>query len=124
MKPIINPWLFYWMEIANSIRDVSIIAAVLTGVVITFSTIMAICSNKEEEKENIYIHRKSLSYLLKIFIPTLLIATFTPLSNTMMKMLVADNVTPNNLEIVGDTIEEGVNYIFEKIDMVVEESRD
>lgn len=41
-----------------------------------------------------------------------------------MKMLVADNITPNNLEIVGDTIKEGVDYIFEKINLVVEESRD
>ena len=121
MEPIINPWWFYWMEIANTIRVIAFVISFISGIITTFCCIDTIGTSEEKDG---YSPRKLLKFILKIFIPACIILTFTPSSDTMMKMLVADNTTPNNLEIVGDTIEEGVDYIFEKINLVVEESRD
>lgn len=39
-------------------------------------------------------------------------------------MLVASQVTPNNIELVGDTVESSIDYIFEKINSLKVESEE
>ena len=49
------------------------------------------------------------------------IATFTPSSSTMCAMLVASYTTPENVEATGELITDTVDYIFEKVDKLLED---
>lgn len=69
--------------------------------------------NLEEKEKQSYF--RYLKLVLKVIIPCVIITIFTPCSDTIYKMIVADNVTPHNIEVIGDTIEDSIDYIFEKI---------
>lgn len=116
MEPIINPWLFYLISVVDNMLVFLTIITVLSGTaVFAFIVAYGICSVDNYYEECKPIHIKFLKTSLKIFIPTLILSMLIPNSTTIYKMIVADNVTPHNIEVVGDTIEGGIDYIFEKI---------
>ena len=49
---------------------------------------------------------------------------FTPSEKTLYSMVVLENLTPNNIEAVGDTGKDVVDYIFDKIDQMNDEEDD
>lgn len=120
MNPIINPWIFYLLEKANFIKEVSFY------VLITFVTIWAVSFISEGEhcndRDNTKYERaqKNKKTSIKCIIISLIILLITPSSSTIQKMMIAQNVTPNNLRAVGETVEYSIDYIFEKINEVVD----
>ena len=117
MKPIINPWLFYLIDVADNINLICIIMLVIALIA---SGLISICLFDAvaggiigEDKKQAYFKRLKTS--LKVIIPCIIITILTPSSDTIYKMIIADNITPHNIEIVGDTVESSIDYIFEKI---------
>lgn len=123
MEPIINPWWFYLLDVIDGLNSVFLIITLILLLVSLGSFIAFMMFNECENNVHEYCYNL-LKTITKFFVPLLIFIIIVPSSNTVMKMIIADNITPNNLEIAGDTIEEGVDYIFEKINLVVEESRD
>ena len=117
MEPIINPLWFYLIDVVDNLQIVSEIILTLSCIVLLLlSAVMffeAASSELEEQEKQAYF--KYLKTMLKVIIPCIIITTFTPSSDAIYKMIIADNVTPHNIEIVGDTIEGSIDYIFEKI---------
>ncbi len=117
MEPIINPWLFYLIDIVDNINLICIIMLVIALIA---SGLISICLFdvvaggiiEEDEKQTYF---KYLKISLKVIIPCIIITILTPSSDTIYKMIIADNITPHNIEIVGDTVESSIDYIFEKI---------
>lgn len=117
MEPIINPWLFYLINVVDRVGVVSTILLIISIVafaIIGFTTLWALSDNSLEKHEK-QVCFNYLKTALKVIIPCATILIFTPSSDTIYKMIIADNVTPHNIEIVGDTVESGIDYIFEKI---------
>lgn len=117
MNPIISPVWFYLIDIVDGINLVSsiilLISVILFGAIFICVLGDTLDNNLSENEKSIYVrHFKSI---LKVIIPCIIIMIFTPNSTTIYKMIVANNVTPHNIEVVGDTIEGGIDYIFEKI---------
>lgn len=117
MEPIINPLWFYLIDVVDGVKFtcafmliVSFIALAIVSFVFLFS--WSEDNLKEKEKQSYF---RYLKLVLKVIIPCVIITIFTPSSDTIYKMIIADNVTPHNIEVVGDTIEGGIDYIFEKI---------
>lgn len=118
MEPIINPWFFYLVDKADIIIAFSvIISATSLGV----SFFMFSGSDEESryhsEKYNKEIRdNKSLAkkiFILGIFF--LFIAILTPSSETIYKMMIAKQITPNNIEAVGNATDKTVDIIINKI---------
>lgn len=117
MEPIINPLWFYLIDIVDGVKltcefmlTVSFIALALASFAFLFFWLE---DNLEEKEKQAYF--KYLKTTLKVIIPCIILTILTPSSDTIYKMIIADNITPHNIEVVGDTIEGGIDYIFEKI---------
>lgn len=111
MEPIINPWVFYLIDMVDGWKTILQLCGGLLWIILFFSIILPFDDFNGLNKK----------LFIKIAIPLTIVASLIPSSLTIYKMVIADNVTPNNIQIVGDTVEDGIDYIFEKINAVVEE---
>ena len=85
MEPVISPLVFYIINVLNTVLCMSVIAL---GLSLTY--VIAFWSEKK------YINFKTCIPL----IISLALVIFIPSQSTMYKMLVASQITPNNVKIV------------------------
>lgn len=109
MTPIISPWLFYLVDVISNLKIACCIfpLAILGGIVLWI-----VCDeDASEEKLN--------RLFKKWFIVTIVFLAFTlflPSKKTCYQMMVASQVTEENIKSAEDVIKDSVDYIFEKID--------
>ena len=119
--PIISPWIFYLISVFNVLKIILTIVSIALGFVVLVLLISLFCEldshsyNKQFFEECKWIN-KCFKKIAIGFIVILLLLVVIPSQQTMYTMLVADNVTYENVEIATDTIKDGVDYIFEKLD--------
>lgn len=114
MQPIINPWIFYWAEVCESIKMESVIFVIL-GMCLVFAFSMASIFNWD----NSDVKPRMLKYAICSTIATvflLLISTFIPSEKTIYKMTVASYLTEDNVAQGKEEIKELVDYIADKIE--------
>lgn len=127
--PIVNPWFFYFMEFSNKLSTVfyvvivvGIIASVVSGII----HIIAV-SDEDTFDDSERVGHNSSSILKKSVIATL-IATMLyvvcPSKETLIAMAVAQNVTPQNVEMTVEGMKSAVDYIFDKVKEVKSESKE
>ena len=126
MQPIISPSIFYWFEIISNLKIFLSILFGLSCVGLVFCIVSFIAILVEEELET---HTgkiiKKLCKLCTIITSIFgLLFIFTPSKETLMTMIVAKYVTPDNITAVGGTIEESVSSIATDIIRVVEAASD
>lgn len=126
MEPIINPWMFYLIDQVGCWSIFLFLILLLVGVGLLITVIVEVFSMSDYEPEDVFMIRlKSIEkVLIKLIIPLTIVSLLIPSSSTIYKMVIADNVTPNNIQIVGDTVEDGIDYIFDKINDVVEKQEE
>lgn len=116
MNPIINPWWFYLIDIVGKLEFVSIFVFVI-GVIplVIVGLVYALDRDCMLEKE-----QEQVKKFLKVLVVSIIISSIAcaviPSKGTVYAMMAAKQITPNNIEVVGGTIEDAVDYIFEKID--------
>ena len=115
--PIISPWIFYLISVFDALKIILTIVSIALGFVMVFLLAGFFCnleyySDVKEAWEDYKWIKKFVVGLIVI----LLLLVVIPSKETMYTMLVADNVTYENVEIATDTIKDGVDYIFEKLD--------
>ena len=114
MKPIINPWMFYLVDCLEGLKMVCICAVPVLVIVIGFLTATIDDLGRGEEKELKSARRtRKIVILFSIFL--LIVIPFIPSKETCYKMMVASQITDNNIQKAEDTIKNSVDYIFEKI---------
>lgn len=110
MEPIINPWLIYFAGISKNIQCVCILLAFVGGII-------AIGRLMEEGKvDKIVI---IFGIFLMLFGVT---ATLIPSKETIYTIAVVDRLTPDNIDQIGKSSEDVVDYIVDKIDQIVNDS--
>ena len=126
MEPIISPSIFYWFEIISNLKIFLIILFGLSCVGLVFCIVSFIAMLVEEELET---HTGKITKKLCKFCTIItsifgLLFIFIPSKETLMTMIVAKYVTPDNITAVGGTIEESVSSIATEIIRVVEAASD
>ena len=121
MKPIISPWLIYLINLFDDLKLLLIITLILLAcITVGILLIWFICIIDCYEDDNFII--KCKKYLKKsivwLFINSLLFITI-PSKDTMYTMLVLDNVTSDNIQAIGKTGKDVVDYIVNQIDKIV-----
>lgn len=105
-EPIISPWIFYWMDVLTTVKGlpkyfVGLALLLFTVfVVVVIVSVMAAPRGKEEEAVRTVFRgsrRIFIGYLV-IFTCFTTISLFIPSQETMYKMLITSQVTPNNIE--------------------------
>lgn len=123
-EPIISPWIFYLINVFVNLQGAMMIIIIFSGIgIIAFGvfTIIAACNDDEDEDEEEEIFHMFLKWLKRstiIFLISLTILLLIPSKETMYTMLVADQVTYENVDALGDSAKDTVDYIFDKIEEV------
>ena len=112
MDYIINPYWFYWIEVANAIKRISIGTMAIFLVAGIILTAMAHDEyslwndvKKGDEK------KKAVFFCLAGFILSALAFIFVPSEKTLIEMQIAKLATHNNVDLAIDKIKEIVDYI-------------
>ena len=126
MQPIISPSIFYWFEIISNLKIFLSILFGLScvGLVFCIVSFIAILVEEELETHTGKIIKKLCKFCTIIRSIFGLLFIFTPSKETLMTMIVAKYVTPDNITAVGGTIEESVSSIATEIIRVVEAASD
>ena len=117
---IINPWIFYLIDILSSLKGISLTVIVLAILgLITTGLVMVIAKvdsfYDDDSARFITLLIKSLKKLLIVLCISFGVYTVIPSEETMYKMLVAQYVTYENVDKATETIKDGVDYIFKKL---------
>lgn len=110
MEQIINPWLIYFAGISKNIQFICVLIAICTFTVAAFRFL------DEAELDKIVI-----TFGI-VFIISSISAALIPSKETIYTIAVADQLTPDNIDQIGKSSEDVVDYIVDKIDQIVNDS--
>lgn len=119
-EPIIDPMIFYWMDVLSNIKSLPYFLFIL---LVIFSG-GACVTYTDYCKEQPPVHRvaKRIAICLLILCPiSASLSFFIPSKDTMYKMLIAKQVTPHTLQVTGETAEVIVDKISDKLINVIQE---
>lgn len=121
MEPIVSPWIFYLISTASKLHDVMVVVAFLFGLAALFMFVFATDTFKEDlsmmgmsreeqrqKQEKLranqkHLYKRSLQCLIAGS-ACLLASILIPDRQTMVQMLVASYVTPDNVQFIQDNI--------------------
>ena len=114
MTYVINPWYFYWIEVVHELDGFFGVLAFITGTSILLGGVLSISCIERDLEEYCKKIIKFIKITFCIFIFSITAMVFIPSKTTLYQMIVAKNVTYENIE---KTKQEGmklVDYIIEK----------
>lgn len=98
MNPIINPWIFYLIDLSNSLSRISVFLFVVSTVIcIILSGILAFdndCFINKKDKQKIV---KYFKWFFITFCTSSLCLIFIPKADTLYKMIVTSYITEDNV---------------------------
>lgn len=102
MDYIVNPSLFYWVEVFNVIASmlISAILVMLIVIAISFYFYHDNYWGWNDKDEDAIAHRKRIKKFIIILIIFILLAIFIPSGETLVKMYIARLATGSNVELV------------------------
>lgn len=108
MKPIINPWLIYFASRADALGTLFLIVAIVAFV---------ICWIGFDD-----LTKNGFKLFISIGIISMILTVLTPTTETVYTMMVANEITSDNIQAVGKTGKDVVDYITDQIDKVINEN--
>lgn len=124
MNPVISPLWFYLIGIG---ANAQILLGIVGGAIAFAAGIALIISAIEYYDYNHESTLKIIKISKKYFMIGLMIGFFAiliPSKETCYQMIAATVVTPNNIEIVGETTTDIVDYIIESVDTLLEKEEE
>lgn len=126
MKPIISPWWIYLIDLFDNLKGLlSVALFLLGGAAVALLVIWFFSSLYYEQDEGPIVACKK--YLKKSVIwlcVSGLLFTVIPSKDTMYTMIVLDNVTTDNIQAIGKTGKDIIDYITDQIDKVVNDKEE
>ena len=112
MNYIIDPSVFYWMKVLNSISSafsiIGIIALIGSGAALF---LYLACRNDDDDEEDLAPLRKMTIFLFIVGLVLFLISVFVPDKSTSIEMLIAKTATPDNVDWTVQQLKDVVDYI-------------
>ena len=108
--PIINPWVFYLIGLCDNVSITCTVAAVVFGTLAVVLTIGMVIDGIDGVPVDKSV-RKTVVILYAIGGVSALLALFVPSSTTVTAMVAANNITPETVAAVGQTVTEAAETI-------------
>lgn len=125
MKPIISPWWIYLIDLFDNLKGLLGVALfLLGGAAVALLVIWFFSSLDYKQDEAIVACKKYLKKSVIWLCVSGLLFTVIPSKDTMYTMIVLDNVTPDNIQAIGKTGKDVVDYITDQIDKVVNDKEE
>ena len=125
MKPIISPWSIYFADVLPSLGNIGLAIGIITTaaflVVIIFWGIASLDGLDEETNKS--FHKLLFKICLPILLVGYLIFVLMPSKKTIYTMMVVKQITPHNIEILGDSAKDVVDYITDEIKELTKEEK-
>lgn len=117
MTPIISPWFFYLANLSHSLICMSFVAIFCASVIGLFAWLEASEKDLSKEEYDAAYNKHGKKCIFTIIISILLLI-FLPSEQTCIKMLLANNITYERLELVGTSVQS----IYEDIIAIAEKA--
>lgn len=122
MHYIINPWMFYLLGLVDSIGVACVVFLVLFGIIFgTYALIWVVEFSRDDW------YPKPMHILKKWKIPlilTIAFLVFMPSTDTIYKMMIASQVTTENIGTAKETIQDIADYIIDAVKEIKEKEDD
>lgn len=118
-EPIINPRVFYLISVCDKVSVACTVAAVVLVVLAVFLTIGLIVYGDFADNRM----SKTVVLLYAVGGVSALLAVFIPSSTTVTAMVAANNITPETVAAVGQTVTEAAEAITQVIVQTIKEVR-
>lgn len=127
MNPIINPWLIYLINVLSGLKNIFIVTVVVAifvgiGSVICFLIVIGNSYYDEDDEKD----QNKILNIIKCFkksivglIISALLVVIAPSKDTMYTMLALDNLTTDNIQAIGKTGKDVIDYVSDQIDKIV-----
>lgn len=116
MKPIISPWVIYFASRVDSLK-------ILAGCIL-ICCIIAICIAFIEgdiDYGSVLTHKSFMKKCVITSIISAVVLVITPSTETIYTMMAANEITPDNIQTIGKTGKNIVDYITDQINKIVNE---
>lgn len=110
MKPIISPWLIYFASRADAVGILFLIVAVAA---------FAICLIGFDD-----LTKNGFKLFISIGIISVILTVLTSTTETVYTMMVANELTSDNVQAIGKTGKDVIDYITDQIDKVVNDKEE
>lgn len=117
MNSIINPWVFYLIDMAYTIKILALFASIVFVAIsglLWFDWMQSLFSYGEKDKD-ILRKRKIVVKMSIAAIVSLAILIFTPSEDTCYKMLAADMFTQDNINSATEYVTDVLDYAVDKV---------
>lgn len=111
-EPIINPWIFYFIDLSTHITVASTFLAILSIILMVACCVIYNETYDQKTKDEANMYGKNLGVAFIIF---LVLSIFIPSRETCYKMLIASNITKENITTTGEAVYEVLDKAVEKI---------
>lgn len=119
MKPIISPWLIYFASRADNLMTFfGVIAGICS--IIAIGAFFAGLDGYDEP----FKFRKTISKSIIGCVVMTIITIMTPNTETIYTMAVVNEITPDNIQTIGKTGKDVVDYITDQIDKIVNDKEE
>lgn len=119
MKPIISPWLIYFASRANNLTTFFGVIAGICSIIAMGAFFAGLAGYDEPFK-----FRKTISKSIIGCVVMTIITIMTPNTETIYTMAVVNEITPDNIQTIGKTGKDVVDYIIDQIDKVVNDKEE
>lgn len=109
MEPVINPWVFYLIDGANTLKWGALIFGIIIGLILSCCGAWSI--DEADSKEEVKSAKKMIKKGITISIIGIVLFVFLPSSETVMKMAIAKNVTYDTVDAAKDVVVQVYNDI-------------
>lgn len=119
MKPIVSPWTIYFASRADSLK-------ILAGCIL-ICCIIAICIAFIEgdiDYGSVLTHKSFMKKCAIVSVISAVTLVITPSTETIYTMAVVKEITPDNIQAIGKTGKDVVDYITDQIDKVVNDKEE
>ena len=118
MKPIISPWLIYFASRANNLTTFFGVIAGICSIIAMGAFFAGLAGYDEPFK-----FRKTISKSIIGCVVMTIITIMTPNTETIYTMAVVNEITPDNIQTIGKTGKNVVDYITDQIDKIVNDNK-
>ena len=118
MKPIISPWLIYFASRADNLTTFFGVIAGICSIIAMGAFFAGLAGYDEPFK-----FRKTISKSIIGCVVMTVITIMTPNTETIYTMAVVNEITPDNIQTIGKTGKDVVDYITDQIDKIVNDNK-
>lgn len=118
MKPIISPWLIYFASRADNLTTFFGVIAGICSIIAIGAFFAGLAGYDEPFK-----FRKTISKSIIGCVVMTIITIMTPNTETIYTMAVVNEITPDNIQTIGKTGKDVVDYITDQIDKIVNDNK-